>query len=168
MTQQAKTPGIAVVSLVLGILGLACIGPFGAIPAVICGHVAKSRIKSSGGSLQGDGLALAGLILGYVSIGLMIVLMPLYIAIAVPGFMKARAITQRNMCIEGLRVVDHAVQQWAMEKGKNDGDAVVTAEINAYMKNSTMPTCKGVSIAAPATVGSKPVCPNSIADHVLP
>ena len=39
-----------------------------AIPAVICGHVALGRIKRSGGTLAGEGLAQAGLITGYVTL----------------------------------------------------------------------------------------------------
>ncbi|MBA4387755.1 MAG: hypothetical protein C0404_07225 [Verrucomicrobia bacterium] len=59
---QPKTCGLAVASLVLGIIG--CTAPF----AVICGHIAKSRIRKSGGTLKGSGLATVGLVLGYVTI----------------------------------------------------------------------------------------------------
>jgi len=104
-----------------------------------------------------------------VEIMIVVAIIGLLAAIAVPGFMKARATTLKNTCIEGMRVVDHAVQQWAMEKGLSDGDAVVAADILTYMKDPTkMPTCKGVDIAAPATVGAKPVCPNTLDGHVLP
>ena len=103
-----------------------------------------------------------------VEIMIVVAIIGLLVAIAVPGFMKARATTIQNMCIEGLRVVDHGVQQWAMENGKADGDAVTAGAIAAYMKDTKMPTCKGVAIAQPAKVGDKPVCPNTIAGHVLP
>ena len=104
-----------------------------------------------------------------VEIMIVVAIIGLLAAIAVPGFMKARATTLKNTCIEGLRVVDHAVQQWAMENGKSDGDAVDAGVIATYMKDgATMPTCKGVAIAQPANVGDAPVCPNDIADHVLP
>ena len=55
--------GLAVASLILGIVGL-CL-PAG-IAAVICGHVAKSRIRKSAGALTGLGMAQAGLIIGYI------------------------------------------------------------------------------------------------------
>jgi hypothetical protein len=54
--------------LVLGIPSVFCLGPITGIPAIICGHVARSRIARSGGTLGGGGTALAGLILGYLSI----------------------------------------------------------------------------------------------------
>ncbi len=115
MNENEKTPGIAITSLVMGILGLTCLGPLGAIPAIICGHIAKSRIKNSAGTLKGDGLALAGLILGYISIGLMVILLPLYAAIAIPAFVQARAKTQENACINNLRQISGAKDQYALE-----------------------------------------------------
>ena len=73
-----KTSALAIWSLVLGIIGLlfllVCLGPLFAIPGVICGHLAWSRIKHSDGALTGQGMALAGLITGYLSIGLSVVI----------------------------------------------------------------------------------------------
>jgi hypothetical protein len=43
------------------------------IPAIICGHVALSRIKRSGGALKGKELAIAGLVVGYITTGLLAV-----------------------------------------------------------------------------------------------
>ena len=66
---QKKTAGIAITSLVLGIVGLLTfwlcgLGLLCAIPAVICGHIGYARVKKSGGTLAGGRLAMAGLILG--------------------------------------------------------------------------------------------------------
>ena len=58
------TEPLAIWSLVLGILGLFCCGHFAAIPAIICGHLALSKIDKNPG-LQGHGLAVAGLVIGY-------------------------------------------------------------------------------------------------------
>jgi hypothetical protein len=106
--------GLAIWSLVLGILGLvlllACIGPLLAIPGVICGHIAYSRIKRSGGMLTGGGMALGGLITGYVSIALGLFLVPMMAAIAIPNFVKARDSAMRNACIGNLRQIDGAKQ----------------------------------------------------------
>jgi hypothetical protein len=67
----APTSGLAIASLVCGIVGatLCYFCALGGIPAVICGHMALSRIRNAPG-MQGRGMALAGLILGYVWIGL--------------------------------------------------------------------------------------------------
>jgi ribosomal protein L40E len=64
---ETRTSPLAIWSLVLGILGFLCCGFFTAIPGVVCGHLARSRIRQSGGLISGDGLALAGLIVGYAS-----------------------------------------------------------------------------------------------------
>jgi hypothetical protein len=131
-----KTAGSAVASMVLGIMSLAtCIlGIFFAIPAVICGHVAKGKIKASQGTLGGDGMALAGLILGYIGIGLTVTIYPLWVAIAIPSFVKARNTAQQNACINNLRIIDSAKEQAALAL-KLDDKAMPTAEqISPYIK----------------------------------
>ncbi len=60
----------AIVSLVSGILGWIGVFGLGGIAAVIAGHVAKSQIRSSAGRMGGDGLATAGLVLGYLNLAL--------------------------------------------------------------------------------------------------
>lgn len=61
---------LAIVSLVTGILGWTILPFLGSIVAIITGHLAKKEIRESGGRLDGDGMALAGLILGYTMLGL--------------------------------------------------------------------------------------------------
>jgi len=68
--QISRTSAGAIWSFVLSLLSFLCFGPLTGIPAIICGHVAHSNIKRSQGTLTGDGLAIAGLVIGYlVSIG---------------------------------------------------------------------------------------------------
>src|SRR6266446_8908488 len=62
------TAPAAIWSLVLAILSFTCGWLFTAIPAVICGHIARSKIRKSGGALRGKGIATAGLILGYIAL----------------------------------------------------------------------------------------------------
>lgn len=77
----------AVWSLILGILSFVCGGFLTAIPAIICGHIGRSRVKQSGGALSGMGMATAGLVLGYIALALNLILIP---AIAIPVLIKAR------------------------------------------------------------------------------
>jgi len=67
---------MAIASLVLGILGWTIAPGLAAIAAIITGHMAKNEIKSSMGQIGGDGMATAGLIMGYanVAIGLCVCL----------------------------------------------------------------------------------------------
>lgn len=64
--------GLAVASLVMGILSLFCCGLL-ALPAIICGHLARREIAASNGALGGDGMARAGMIIGYVVVGIALV-----------------------------------------------------------------------------------------------
>ncbi|MFQ3662866.1 MAG: DUF4190 domain-containing protein [Chloroflexaceae bacterium] len=61
---------MAIISLVAGILAWAVVPIIGAMVAVVCGHIARKQIRESGGQLSGQGLALAGLILGYTQLAL--------------------------------------------------------------------------------------------------
>jgi hypothetical protein len=68
--RPASTNTLAIVSLVFGILAW-CVLPFvGAIVAIICGHIARGEIRraSIDAGIEGDGLAIAGLVLGYVQL----------------------------------------------------------------------------------------------------
>ena len=65
-----KTSGLAVASLVLGIAQL-LIGIFAGIPAIITGHMARNRIRQTGE--KGAGMALTGLIFGYVGVALAVI-----------------------------------------------------------------------------------------------
>lgn len=60
--------GLAVTALVLGILSWFCVGPLASIPAIICGHIARGQISRSNGMQTGDGIALGGLVLGYLNL----------------------------------------------------------------------------------------------------
>jgi hypothetical protein len=63
-----QTSGMATASLIFGLLSYVIFPILGAIVAVICGHAAKSQIRNSNGTITGDGLATAGLILGYIQL----------------------------------------------------------------------------------------------------
>ena len=138
MTQtQQKTAGVAVASMVLGILGLTFLGLLGAVPAIICGHIALSSIGKSDGALGGNGMAIAGLVTGYLALAIA----PLLLAIAIPAFMKARTETQRMMCASNMRIIDSARQQWALETGKTSEEPIPAAELEQRLPGGTMPVC---------------------------
>jgi hypothetical protein len=61
---------MAIISLVLGILGLVLFFGVASIPAVILGHIARKQIRER--DEDGDGIALAGLILGWIGVGLVL------------------------------------------------------------------------------------------------
>lgn len=69
----ATTNGYAVAALVLGILGWTMLPWLGSLGAVIFGHVARAQIRRAQPPEQGDGLALAGLVLGWAMLALSVI-----------------------------------------------------------------------------------------------
>jgi hypothetical protein len=112
-------------SLVLGILGLTCLGLFAAIPAIVCGHVSLSKINRSAGTLAGQGLAIAGFVMGYIGLVAMIfVVIPLLAAIAIPSFMRARTTSPAHGCINNLRQIEAAKDLYSLENGLTNGATI--------------------------------------------
>lgn len=77
--------GLAITSLVLGILSVLCLGPLTGIPAVICGHIARKKIRESTMPSTKGGLAMAGLVLGYVAIVVFLLYVAFVIVMGVLG-----------------------------------------------------------------------------------
>ena len=79
-TVYPRTSSLAVVSLIFGILAYVFLPGLGALIAVVCGHAARSEIRRAPpGSIEGDGMALAGLILGWIQIALTIIAIGLFL-----------------------------------------------------------------------------------------
>jgi Domain of unknown function (DUF4190)/DUF1707 SHOCT-like domain len=76
-----RTNGMAVAAMVCGIAQFFGFWLLGTIPAVVLGHLARRRIRQTGE--QGDGMALAGLILGYVGLGLSVIAVTLLVVLVV-------------------------------------------------------------------------------------
>jgi Domain of unknown function (DUF4190) len=73
MNVPAKpTSTTAIISLVSGILGWTLLPFLGSVAAIVCGHMARAEIRRSNGMIDGDGMAIAGLILGWLSVALAI------------------------------------------------------------------------------------------------
>jgi type II secretory pathway pseudopilin PulG len=81
-----------------------------------------------------------------VEIMIVVAIIGLLAAIAIPNFMKSRATSQQNACINNLRQINSAVQQWAMENGQAAGAAPpsLTSDLTPYIQlnsNSSIPAC---------------------------
>jgi hypothetical protein len=68
MNDTHRTSTLAVISLVAGILGWTLLPFLGSLGAIITGHMARSEIRRSAGTVDGNGLAIAGLVLGWGSV----------------------------------------------------------------------------------------------------
>jgi hypothetical protein len=65
----AKTNGFAIASMVLGIIWIYWIG---SILALVFGYIAKGQIEQSGGAQTGMGMAVAGIVLGWIGVGILL------------------------------------------------------------------------------------------------
>lgn len=83
MGQQSNT--MAIVSLISGILGFVACGPIGAVVALITGYMAKGQFRENPGLYTGEGMATAGIILGWVNIALTCIGVICYVVIMVMG-----------------------------------------------------------------------------------
>ncbi|MGB7874398.1 MAG: DUF4190 domain-containing protein [Anaerolineales bacterium] len=82
-TPPAKpNSNMALASLILGILGWTVLPGLASIAAIVTGHMAKKEIKESMGQLSGDGMAVAGLVMGYASVAIF-----LCVCLALAGMM---------------------------------------------------------------------------------
>ena len=80
---------MAVVSMVLGILSMVAFSVLAGIPAIIIGKQSRENIRASNGTLSGEGMAQAGIIMGWVSVALVIVGAIVVIALLAFGFFVA-------------------------------------------------------------------------------
>jgi prepilin-type N-terminal cleavage/methylation domain-containing protein len=110
-----------------------------------------------------------------VEIMIVVAIIGLLAAIAIPNFVKARATSQANACINNLRQIDAAAQEFALEKGKTTGAAITyPTDLTPYIKlnaNSSIPPCPAGGSYTESTVGNSPTCSLSSTvtpSHILP
>jgi hypothetical protein len=90
-------------------------------------------------------------------------------AIAVPNFVQARTTAQKNGCINNLRKIESAKQQWALENKKQSTDTPAMSDLQTYLApgpDGKMPVCAQGGVYTVGSVGEKPTC--SIPGHELP
>src|SRR5271166_4725743 len=103
-TVPAKTSGKAIVSLISGLFIF--FFPL-SIVAIIFGHISLSEIRRSAGRLTGDGLAIAGLVLGYAGVvGIPVIL--IIAAIAIPNLLRAKIAANESSAVASVRTINIA------------------------------------------------------------
>ena len=71
-----------------------------------------------------------------VEIMIVVAIIGLLAALAVPGFIRSRSRAQGERIVNDARIMDHAIDQWAIENGKKIGDPVVTSAAAGYLKSA--------------------------------
>ena len=110
-----------------------------------------------------------------VEIMIVVAIIGLLAAIAIPNFARARATSQANACINNLRQIDSAAQQFAVEQNKKTGDPIsYPDDLTPYIKlnsSSSIPPCPAGGTYDETKVGTAPTCDLSgtvTPAHVLP
>ena len=95
-----------------------------------------------------------------VEIMIVVAIIGLLAAIAIPNFIRARQKSQQNACINNLRQIDGAINEWALENGHTTGDNVANVMvISAYIKlnaSSSVPGCPAGGTYSTTSVGANP------------
>jgi hypothetical protein len=170
---EARTNKLALTSFVLGILSvLSCgVGIIFSIPGLICGFLGMSRVKNSGGTEKGHGMALTGTIMCGVSL-IMLPVIGLLAAIAIPNFVKAREsaqknanfvkpreAAQKNACVANLRQIQTAKNQWALENKKTTSETPTETDLygpQKYIRGE--PACPAGGAYSINSVEEMPAC----------
>ncbi len=94
-----------------------------------------------------------------VEIMIVVAIIGLLAAIAIPNFSKARSTAQKNACIQNLHQIDGAKQLWATENHKSDADVPTDSDIMPYLgKGNVMPSCPGTGHYTLHAVSENPTC----------
>ena len=106
---------MAVSALVLGLVGIFCLGPLTGLPAVILGHIAYGRARKQPDIHGGEGLALAGLILGYVSFIIGIIFVSIMAGMTLPALSQAKDKAMRIKCVNNLKMISLSARIYATD-----------------------------------------------------
>src|SRR2546423_10352050 len=96
-----------------------------------------------------------------VEIMIVVAIIGLLAAIAIPNFVRARTTSQQNACINNLRQLDGAVQQWALENKQSSAAPVSMGQVQPYIKldsSGNVPACPAGGTYTVSTVNSNPAC----------
>lgn len=92
-----------------------------------------------------------------VEIMIVVAIIGLLAAIAIPSFVKARNTSQQNACINNMRQIDSGKEQGGMAYGVPEGTAVAAATVNSYIKGGA-PACPAGGSYTYGALGSAPTC----------
>lgn len=93
-----------------------------------------------------------------VEIMIVVAIIGMLAAIAIPNLAKARRTAQREACKMNLKAIDSAKEAWATEMRKATGEQPDLTAVNAYLKNSEAPQCPAGGTYTYNPIGTPPTC----------
>ncbi len=107
-----------------------------------------------------------------VEIMIVVAIIGLLAAIAIPNFVKARTTSQQNACINNLRQIDGAKQQWALETKQSTNATPGFSDISVYLRNQITCPAAGTDLSFDTSydmldVSTKPTCKILPGTHFL-
>ena len=103
-----------------------------------------------------------------VEIMIVVAIIGLLAAIAIPNFVRARNTSQKNACINNLRQMDSAKQQWAMENKMQDTSVPQQTDVQVYLKNNLFPHCPSGGTYSLNAANTDPTCSKAGHGDILP
>ena len=106
-----------------------------------------------------------------VEIMIVVTVIGLLAAIAIPNFLRARGTSQQNTCINNLRQISAAIQQWAMETKQAPSGKVTPDDVLPYMRSAVICPVGGRTFGDSynlTTVAEPPTCQKVPLTHFLP
>lgn len=100
-----------------------------------------------------------------VEIMIVVAIIGLLAAIAIPSFVKARETSQQNACINNLRQIDAGKEQAALAYKLSQNDTLAADSVNEYLKGESTPTCPAGGSYTYGAIGTNPTC--NIDGHAL-
>jgi prepilin-type N-terminal cleavage/methylation domain-containing protein len=124
----------------------------------------NNKMKIAGNRIRGFTL---------LEIMIVVALIGMLAAIAIPNLVKARSQSQANACLNNLRQVDNATQEWALEHGKGPSSVVLYSDIQPYLKSEVLCPAAGSGTTfalsySVSTVSNKPSCQIVPSKHICP
>ena len=105
-----------------------------------------------------------------VEIMIVVAIIGVLAAVAIPNFAQARETARRNACIENMQQIDGAIQRWSLDMNKDQGQPVTYSDIRIYLRRSVVCPSGGTTFEDSYTISSvdaPPVCQRKPATHKI-
>ena len=105
-----------------------------------------------------------------VEIMIVVVIIGLLAGLAIPNFVHARIDARRGTCLNNMRILDEAKEEYALENNKDSTTVPASDDVAPYIRSNAMPICPAGGVYSIESIGTTPSCTKSVSPdlHVLP